>query len=108
VVINNQTNFSYFFSEKDLVTSLQSECQQLRQTNSECLNDMAVCRNKEAELLAYTQQVTEKNVQLQSEFSSMEAKVSIKARFDAKISFNLIVHNMQLRLYSELCFGRRK
>jgi hypothetical protein len=41
----------------------------------DALADMAVCRSKEAELLAYTQQVTEKNVTLQSEFSSVEAKV---------------------------------
>jgi Cys-tRNA synthase (O-phospho-L-seryl-tRNA:Cys-tRNA synthase) len=41
----------------------------------DALADMAVCRSKEAELLGYTQQVTEKNVTLQSEFSSVEAKV---------------------------------
>lgn len=55
--------------------ALQNECQQLRQVHSDALADMQICRSKEAELLEYTQKVTEKNVTLQSEFSSVQAKV---------------------------------
>lgn len=63
------------FSEQERVTAMQAECDQLRRCNSDLLADMGLCRKKEAELLAYTQQVTEKNVVLQSEFSSVESKV---------------------------------
>jgi len=54
---------------------LQNECQSLGKAHADSLSDMAICRAKEAELLGYTQQVTEKNVALQSEFSSVQAKV---------------------------------
>lgn len=36
---------------------------------------MESCRVREAELLLFTQQLTDKNVRLQSEFTSMETKV---------------------------------
>lgn len=36
---------------------------------------MESCRVKEAELLLFTQQLTDKNVRLQSEFTAMETKV---------------------------------
>ncbi|CAL8078273.1 unnamed protein product [Orchesella dallaii] len=65
---------SQLLREQESVLALQNECQQLRQAHTDSLADMAVCRSKEAELLGYTQQVTEKNVTLQSEFSSMQAK----------------------------------
>jgi hypothetical protein len=67
--------------EQERILATQSECDQLRQCNSELLADMDICREKEAELLAYTQQVTGKNVQLQSEFSSIEAKVNSQKLF---------------------------
>jgi hypothetical protein len=37
---------------------------------------MAGCREREAELLDFTQKLTEKNVRLQLEFSATEAKVA--------------------------------
>lgn len=37
---------------------------------------MESCRIREAELLLFTQQLTDKNVRLQSEFTSMETKVN--------------------------------
>ncbi|CAG7836838.1 unnamed protein product [Allacma fusca] len=61
---------------QDRVLALECECEQVRHHNVELLNDMSTCRSKEIELLAYTQQVTEKNVSLQSKLSSLEAKVS--------------------------------
>ncbi|XP_035713324.1 coiled-coil domain-containing protein 186 isoform X1 [Folsomia candida] len=63
--------------EKELVKVLENECEGLRQAHVDVLNDMSVCRSKEAELLAYTQQVTEKNVALQSKLSSIEAKSDV-------------------------------
>jgi hypothetical protein len=47
----------------------------LRLSNAELQQDMAACREREAELLDFTQKLTEKNVRLQSEFSAVEAKV---------------------------------
>jgi hypothetical protein len=49
--------------------------EQLRLINVELQQDMAACREQEAELLDFTQKLTEKNVRLQSEFSATEAKV---------------------------------
>lgn len=52
--------------------------ERLRLTNVELQQDAAACREREAELLDFTQKLTEKNVRLQSEFSALEAKVSFK------------------------------
>ena len=49
---------------------------------------MASCRNREAEMLAFTQKLTSKNVELQSEFSVIQAKVHVKSVF---LSFDEIV-----------------
>lgn len=49
--------------------------QLMKQRNTELESDMDACRVREAELLLFTQQLTEKNVRLQSEFTSMETKV---------------------------------
>lgn len=58
------------------MNSLQAEVSQLRISNDELLNDMACCRERETEMLEFTQKVTAKNVRLQSEYSCIEAKVN--------------------------------
>nr|CAD7589027.1 unnamed protein product [Timema genevievae] len=52
----------------------QSEVERLRLSNADLQQDMAGCREREAELLDFTQKLTDKNVRLQSEFSATEAK----------------------------------
>ncbi|EEZ97593.1 Uncharacterized protein C10orf118 homolog-like Protein [Tribolium castaneum] len=47
----------------------------LKQRNAELEADILACREREAELLLFTQQLTEKNVRLQSEFTALETKV---------------------------------
>ncbi|KAF5304350.1 hypothetical protein FQA39_LY09729 [Lamprigera yunnana] len=47
----------------------------LKNRNVELESDMESCREREAELLLFTQQLTDKNVRLQSEFTAMETKV---------------------------------
>ncbi|XP_030764850.1 coiled-coil domain-containing protein 186 [Sitophilus oryzae] len=47
----------------------------LKQRNQELESDMESCRIREAELLLFTQQLTDKNVRLQSEFTTVETKV---------------------------------
>ncbi|XP_046386886.1 coiled-coil domain-containing protein 186-like isoform X2 [Ischnura elegans] len=60
--------------EQERVLAVQGEVERLRQSNAELQQEMAACREREAELLAFTQRLTDKNVWLQSEFSATEAK----------------------------------
>lgn len=62
---------------QDQLTACNEQMQLTKQRNSELESDMEACRMREAELLLFTQQLTEKNVRLQSEFTSMETKVTI-------------------------------
>lgn len=50
----------------------------LKQRNAELEGDIIACREREAELLLFTQQLTDKNVRLQSEFTALETKVGLK------------------------------
>lgn len=59
--------------EQKEANSQQVTC--LKQRNSELETDMEACRIREAEMLFFTQQLTDKNVRLQSEFSALETKV---------------------------------
>lgn len=54
--------------------STESEIERLRQSNEELEIDMDACRQREAQMLEFTQKLTDKNVRLQSEFSSLESK----------------------------------
>ncbi|KAG8231829.1 hypothetical protein J437_LFUL008600 [Ladona fulva] len=60
--------------EHEKVLAAQGEVERLRQNNAELQQEMSACREREAELLAFTQRLTDKNVWLQSEFSATEAK----------------------------------
>ncbi|KAL1122844.1 hypothetical protein AAG570_003170 [Ranatra chinensis] len=66
--------------ERERVETTTSELERLRKSNKELMNDMASCRNREAEMLTFTQKLTTKNVQLQSEFSAVETKASTLER----------------------------
>lgn len=59
---------------EDQLATCRSEMERLRQTNVDLQQDAAACREREAELLDFTQKLTEKNVRLQSEFSALEAR----------------------------------
>ncbi|XP_069697891.1 coiled-coil domain-containing protein 186-like isoform X2 [Periplaneta americana] len=60
--------------EQEKLGASQGEVERLRLSNAELQQDMAACREREAELLDFTQKLTDKNVRLQSEFSATEAK----------------------------------
>lgn len=62
---------------EDQLVNCRSEMDRLRQTNTELQQDAAACREREAELLDFTQKLTEKNVRLQSEFSALEARAQM-------------------------------
>nr|CAH7716678.1 unnamed protein product [Callosobruchus chinensis] len=61
--------------EQDQLAACNEQVTLLKQRNSDLEGDMESCRVREAELLLFTQQLTDKNVRLQSEFTSMESKV---------------------------------
>ena len=66
------------------------EIERLRTENQEVNEDMAACRQKEAELLEFTQKLTDKNVTLQSDLATSEAKSSTldseHCRLSAKVA----------------------
>ncbi|XP_022254998.1 coiled-coil domain-containing protein 186-like, partial [Limulus polyphemus] len=60
--------------EREKVAAGQREVERLRQANADLQTDMESCHNKEGELLEFTERLTAKSVQLQSEHSSLETK----------------------------------
>jgi len=75
--------------ESEKVSSRDCEVARLRAENAEILADMVNCRRKECELLEYTQKLTDKNVCLQSEFTSIESKAT-----SLEESYNQVVNNL--------------
>jgi len=74
--------------ESEKVAARDVEVTRLRAEAVELLADMASCRKKEGELLEYTQKLTDKNVTLQSEFSSVEARAATLEEEHGKIVVN--------------------
>lgn len=64
-----------FFSEQEQKDVNIQQVTHLKERNIELESDMEACRLRESEMLVFTQQLTDKNVRLQSEFSSLETKV---------------------------------
>jgi len=75
--------------ETEKVNARDLEITRLRAENIEVVADMANCRRKEGELLEYTQKLTDKNVSLQSEFSSVEARAATLEDEHSRIVTNL-------------------
>ena len=77
-------------SESEKVSARDAEISRLRSEAAELLSDMASCRKKEGELLEFTQKLTDKNVTLQSEFSSIEARAGTLEDEHSRIVSNQI------------------
>ncbi|KAG7200853.1 hypothetical protein KM043_003218 [Ampulex compressa] len=60
--------------KNDSLTPMETEVKLLRSVNEELRCDMEACRQREADMLEFTQKLTDKNVQLQSEFTAIEAR----------------------------------
>ncbi|XP_014478393.1 PREDICTED: coiled-coil domain-containing protein 186 isoform X2 [Dinoponera quadriceps] len=60
--------------KEDYIATTEVEMQQLRSANEELQSDMHACRQKEADMLDFTQKLTDKNVRLQSEFIAIQRK----------------------------------
>lgn len=62
------------YRKEERIASIEAEMQQLRLSNEELQSDMQACRQKEADMLDFTQKLTDKNVLLQSEFTAIRTK----------------------------------
>ncbi|RLU15187.1 hypothetical protein DMN91_012181 [Ooceraea biroi] len=60
----------------ECMAAVEAELAQLRSANEELRSDMQACRQKEADMLDFTQKLTHKNVCLQSEFTAIETKAN--------------------------------
>ncbi|XP_020288076.1 coiled-coil domain-containing protein 186 isoform X2 [Pseudomyrmex gracilis] len=60
--------------KEERMASIEAEARQLRLSNEELQSDMQACRRKEADMLDFTQKLTDKNVLIQSEFTAIRAK----------------------------------
>ena len=61
--------------ERERLAKNQEELDAVRQDNEDMEQDMQRCRNKEKELLEFTQKLTETNVRLQSDLTAIQEKV---------------------------------
>ena len=73
----NLTIISDWYRLQDRIDSYQTEIDRLKETNEELRQDMESCREREAELLNFTEKLTAKNVSLQSDYATLESKVMI-------------------------------
>jgi len=63
-------------AEAEKCAAREAEVERLRGEAGELQADMVNCRKKEAELLEFTQKLTDKNVTLQSDFTSVAARAA--------------------------------
>jgi len=66
--------YSQLERERDRLSKNQEELENIRQANSDLEHDIQKCRSKENELLEFTQKLTEKNVNLQSNYTLLREK----------------------------------
>ena len=66
------------FSAESRIKQLEAELVQLQETNKELIIDMEGCSKRESEHLIFSQKMSDKNAQLQSENNSLSHKVSSK------------------------------
>lgn len=68
---------SFLHRTQEKLSSSCNAIEELKTANDELKQEMEICREREAELLNFTEKLTHKNVNLQSEFAILEAKVNI-------------------------------
>ncbi|XP_044764847.1 coiled-coil domain-containing protein 186-like [Coccinella septempunctata] len=62
-------------NEQEQLKACEEQMAILKCRNSDLESDIEACRTREAELLLFTQQLTDKNVRLQSEFTALETRI---------------------------------
>ncbi|XP_031773893.1 coiled-coil domain-containing protein 186 isoform X3 [Apis florea] len=90
------------------LASTEVEIQHLRLANEELQSDMFACRQKEAEMLDFTQKLTDKNVRLQSEFTVIEAKVKQLEQEHGPLREHINQLNNKVKTLEESCAQERK
>ncbi|KYN43963.1 hypothetical protein ALC56_01501 [Trachymyrmex septentrionalis] len=60
--------------KEECIVSIEAKLLQLQLANEELQSDMQACRLKEADMLDFTQKLTDTNVRLQSEFIAIQTK----------------------------------
>ena len=98
-------------NEEEKLASSKADGDQLRADMLELSNDMDSCRRKEAELLEFTQKLTEKNVTLQSELAFIEGRASALEAEHTRLSnkaSELEATNAQLKIELDIEVKSRK
>lgn len=90
------------------LASTEMEIQHLRLANEELQSDMFACRQKEAEMLDFTQKLTDKNVRLQSEFTVIEAKIKQLEQEHGPLREHINQLNNKVKTLEESCAQERK
>ncbi|KAG5346017.1 CC186 protein, partial [Acromyrmex charruanus] len=62
--------------KEECIISIEAKLLQLQLANEELQSDMQACRQKEADMLDFTQKLTDTNVRLQSEFIVIQTKAN--------------------------------
>ncbi|XP_018313701.1 coiled-coil domain-containing protein 186 isoform X2 [Mycetomoellerius zeteki] len=62
--------------KKECIVSIEAKLLQLQSANEELQSDMQACRQKEADMLDFTQKLTDTNVRLQSEFTAIQTEAN--------------------------------
>ncbi|KYN10664.1 hypothetical protein ALC57_17271 [Trachymyrmex cornetzi] len=62
--------------KEECIVSIEAKLLQLQLANEELQSDMQACRQKEADMLDFTQKLTDTNVRLQSEFIAIQTKAN--------------------------------
>lgn len=75
--------------ERERLSKNQEELEDIRQANSDLEFDMQKCHAKENELLEFTRKLTEKNVNLQSDYTALKERVIFWIRFDLLLIYQL-------------------
>ncbi|KAK0078085.1 hypothetical protein PV325_003060 [Microctonus aethiopoides] len=73
---NLETMKLQLIHKEQCVVANEMELERLRRVNQELKVDMDCCREREVQMLDFTQKLTDKNVRLQSEFSAIESKAN--------------------------------
>lgn len=72
---NNNVYSRVIYRNEQNLSACELEMERLRQSNKDLQMDMDACRQREAQMLEFTQKLTDKNVRLQSDFTVIEARV---------------------------------
>ncbi|KYM81912.1 hypothetical protein ALC53_07704 [Atta colombica] len=62
--------------KEECIISIEAKLLQLQLANEELQSDMQACRQKEADMLDFTQKLTDTNIHLQSEFIAIQTKAN--------------------------------